>query len=280
MRISIDVKRIMRIMAELMGLDERLIDYNEVLEHLKAYALRTAMCIGGRKYFYTDYYVGLPPSDYEVLRQSGWLKELEIVYALELQRLAKQKGIMIKGGGGLRVHIVCNPDRKAAGRRVTFWARNTDVPGSGARLEVTRGAQQGERLALSGEEQTLGRRAAGSHADLPIVDETNRVSRQHASIHRDESGWVLVPLSKRAATYLNGQALAVGSPVRLANDDIIGLAHDQDSGGCVVELAMRCEPAPGPAGEETVLVAAPVITREGPDGAGARTRPAPRGPRR
>ncbi len=84
------------------------------------------------------------------------------------------------------------------------------------RLVLSGGPGAGQVFELSRAILTLGR---GSECDIVIADDS--ISRQHAQILRQESGWYLQDLGSRNGTAVNGQRL--NAPQRLEHGDALTL---------------------------------------------------------
>ena len=78
-------------------------------------------------------------------------------------------------------------------------------------------AGQGQHWSLNRSEMYIGR-----HKDCDIVLDDRKVSRQHARIVRDASGYVLADLNSKNGTYINGEALA--GEHRLEDGDEVQIA--------------------------------------------------------
>ncbi len=82
------------------------------------------------------------------------------------------------------------------------------------RLLLSGGPEAGQVFALSKALLTIGR---GSECDVVIADDS--ISRQHAQILRQESGWYVQDLGSRNGTAVNGQRLS--APQRLEDGDTL-----------------------------------------------------------
>lgn len=85
-------------------------------------------------------------------------------------------------------------------------------------LVIYKGALSGTRWPINEKTITLGRAQ-----DCDIVLPERQISRYHARIERDESGYVLRDLGSKNGTYVNGEAVR-GQPYRLRDGDEIELA--------------------------------------------------------
>lgn len=90
--------------------------------------------------------------------------------------------------------------------------------GSNPLLVIYKGALSGTRWTVSDKVITLGRAQ-----DCDIVLPERQVSRYHARIEQDESGYILRDLGSKNGTYVNGEAVR-GQPYRLRDGDEIELA--------------------------------------------------------
>jgi hypothetical protein len=90
--------------------------------------------------------------------------------------------------------------------------------GSNPLLVIYKGALSGTRWTISDKVITLGRAQ-----DCDIVLPERQVSRYHARIEQDESGYILRDLGSKNGTYVNGEAVR-GQPYRLRDGDEIELA--------------------------------------------------------
>jgi pSer/pThr/pTyr-binding forkhead associated (FHA) protein len=75
----------------------------------------------------------------------------------------------------------------------------------------------GERVELSAQIAVIGR-----HAECDITLSDSNVSRRHAEIHKDPSGWILKDLGSTNGTSVNGTKIS--SPRYLSDGDIISVA--------------------------------------------------------
>lgn len=80
------------------------------------------------------------------------------------------------------------------------------------------GELEGERWVLDRKRMTIGR-----SVDCDIVLPKRQVSRYHARIERDDSGYLLRDLGSKNGTYVNGQEVR-GDPYRLKDGDEIQIA--------------------------------------------------------
>jgi pSer/pThr/pTyr-binding forkhead associated (FHA) protein len=82
---------------------------------------------------------------------------------------------------------------------------------------------------LRDEEAILGRRASGTGGliiDLvPFGAIQLGVSRRHATIHREETGYYITDLNSTNGTRVNGRRLLPNKPCRLSSGDIISLGR-------------------------------------------------------
>lgn len=85
-------------------------------------------------------------------------------------------------------------------------------------LVIYKGALAGSRWPLSGDSVTLGRAK-----DCDIVLPERQVSRHHARIEHDTSGYILRDLGSKNGTFVNGEPVR-GQPYRLRDGDEIELA--------------------------------------------------------
>lgn len=85
-------------------------------------------------------------------------------------------------------------------------------------LVIYKGALAGSRWPLSGDSVTLGRAK-----DCDIVLPERQVSRHHARIEHDATGYVLRDLGSKNGTFVNGEPVR-GQPYRLRDGDEIELA--------------------------------------------------------
>lgn len=90
--------------------------------------------------------------------------------------------------------------------------------GNSPLLVVYKGALAGSRWPVSGKAMTLGRAQ-----DCDIVLPERQISRYHARIEQDDSGYLLRDLGSKNGTYVNGEAVR-GQPYRLRDGDEIELA--------------------------------------------------------
>ena len=82
---------------------------------------------------------------------------------------------------------------------------------SGAILSVRGGPDNGAPVSLSGEMTTMGRAEQND-----VVVELSGVSRQHATIRRDDQGYWITDLDSRNGTYVDGEKVGP-EPRRLRN---------------------------------------------------------------
>jgi pSer/pThr/pTyr-binding forkhead associated (FHA) protein len=80
------------------------------------------------------------------------------------------------------------------------------------------GELEGERWVLDRKQMTIGR-----SVDCDIVLPKRQVSRYHATIERDNGGYLLRDLGSKNGTYVNGQQVR-GEPYRLKDGDEIQIA--------------------------------------------------------
>ncbi|MBN1248443.1 MAG: FHA domain-containing protein [Anaerolineae bacterium] len=90
--------------------------------------------------------------------------------------------------------------------------------GNNPLLVIYKGALSGTRWPVSGTPITLGRAQ-----DCDIVLPERQISRYHARIEHDESGYLVRDLGSKNGTYVNGEAVR-GQPYRLRDGDEIELA--------------------------------------------------------
>jgi pSer/pThr/pTyr-binding forkhead associated (FHA) protein len=82
-------------------------------------------------------------------------------------------------------------------------------------LCITEAGRPARRIAMA---NTL---TIGRDTDNTIVLAAHTVSRYHAMLFRDSSGWLLVDLESTNGTLVNGVALPLEEPVRLIDGDVI-----------------------------------------------------------
>jgi DNA-binding winged helix-turn-helix (wHTH) protein len=85
-------------------------------------------------------------------------------------------------------------------------------------LVIYKGALAGTRWPITGDSVTVGRAK-----DCDIVVLERQVSRHHARIERDTSGFVLRDLGSKNGTFVNGESVQ-GRPYRLRDGDEIDVA--------------------------------------------------------
>ncbi|MGC9348900.1 MAG: FHA domain-containing protein [Anaerolineae bacterium] len=85
-------------------------------------------------------------------------------------------------------------------------------------LVIYRGTLAGTRWPVTGDSVTLGRAK-----DCDIVLPERQISRHHARVERDSSGYLLRDLGSKNGTFVNGEPVR-GQPYRLRDGDEITLA--------------------------------------------------------
>lgn len=84
---------------------------------------------------------------------------------------------------------------------------------------VTSGPDAGRQIPVFGEEARLGRSA---QCEVTLAD--GQASRQHASVRREEWGWIIVDLDSTNGTFVNGHRLQPNVPHLLHTDDQVQVA--------------------------------------------------------
>ncbi len=99
-------------------------------------------------------------------------------------------------------------------------------------LVVYKGVLAGTRWPVSGDSLTLGRAK-----DCDVVLPERQVSRHHARIERDASGFIIRDLGSKNGTFINGEPVR-GRPYRLRDGDEIELAGVLQLGFVVGEATL------------------------------------------
>ena len=86
-------------------------------------------------------------------------------------------------------------------------------------------AENGKSFPLAGELCVLGRNSATKNIfndiDLSELDVKKVISRRHASIRRQDDGYILYDLESRNGTFLNGERIQPANPRTLTSGDVI-----------------------------------------------------------
>ena len=115
--------------------------------------------------------------------------------------------------GPVQVTLTENPDAKPGRFEVDFQMRQGNPVTTTAALV----GPTGERVVLHAQIAVIGR-----HADCEITLTDTNVSRRHAEIHKDPSGWILKDLGSTNGTSVNGTRIT--SPRYLSDGDVISVA--------------------------------------------------------
>jgi hypothetical protein len=115
--------------------------------------------------------------------------------------------------GPVQVTLTENPDAKPGRFEVDFQMRQGNPVTTIAALV----GPTGERVVLHAQIAVIGR-----HADCEITLTDTNVSRRHAEIHKDPSGWILKDLGSTNGTSVNGTRIT--SPRYLSDGDVISVA--------------------------------------------------------
>ena len=134
------------------------------------------------------------------------------------------------------IPVVAAPDDSGPIPVVAHGAGVDDLPRGTAALVVLRGRDQGARFVLDGDSLAAGR---ADEADVFLDDVT--VSRQHALITREGTGWSISDVGSLNGTYVN-RAIVTG-PRRLEPGDEVQIGK--------YRFAYLVSGAPSPGGSGT-----------------------------
>jgi hypothetical protein len=179
----------------------------------------------GRTLLPNRYWVFLNPDDFAALDAGGETLHEELLRYL--QRLAAERG----GHFGGRLRVTLHP-------RADLTVGQLDVQAAHASREgvedtqgveaVTRSASDARRWSLQAEGRSLplGEPVVrlGRALSNDVILEDPRVSRRHAELRWRSGSYYLSDLGSRSGTIHNGQPLAHGQEVPVADGDVISLA--------------------------------------------------------
>ncbi len=165
--------------------------------------------VKGRRVVPNQFEIRLSPSDLAGFTDIQQVLRTELVEVI--REYARDEGYYFMGP--VQVTLTENPEAKPGRFDVEFQMHQGSLATATAALV----GPTGERVPLHAQIAVIGR-----HADCEITLSDSNVSRRHAEIHRDNSGWILKDLGSTNGTAVNGTKIT--SPRYLSDGDVISVA--------------------------------------------------------
>lgn len=165
--------------------------------------------VKGRRAVPNVFAISLSPADHAGFADIHEVLRTELIEVI--REYARDEGYYFMGP--VEVTLTENPDAKPGRFEVTAQMRQS----SPATMTAALVGPTGERVILRRAVAVIGR-----HVDCDITIEDTNVSRRHAEIHQDPTGWILNDLGSTNGTSVNGTRIS--GPRYLNDGDIIGVA--------------------------------------------------------
>jgi hypothetical protein len=165
--------------------------------------------VKGRRVVPNQFEIRLAPSDLEGFADISEVLRSELIEVI--REYARDEGYYFMGP--VHVTLTESPASKPGRFDVDFQMQQ----GSPATSTAALVGPTGERVVLTAVIAVIGR-----HVECDITLSDSNVSRRHAEIHKDPSGWILKDLGSTNGTFVNGTKIS--SPRYLSDGDIISVA--------------------------------------------------------
>ncbi len=165
--------------------------------------------VKGRRVVPNQFEIRLATTDLEGFADISEVLRSELIEVI--REYARDEGYYFMGP--VQVTLTEDPEAKPGRFDVDFQMHQ----GSPATTTAALVGPTGERVVLTAILAVIGR-----HAECDITLSDSNVSRRHAEIHKDASGWILKDLGSTNGTLVNGTKIT--SPRYLSDGDVISVA--------------------------------------------------------